>query len=123
MRYRFGEFRIDCDERALEMRGEPVPLTPKAFDTLALLVRNAGKVLSKERLMSEVWLDSFVEENNLAQNISILRKTLGEDRDKKYIETVPKFGYRFVADVTADGPVEEVIETVRGVGYRLGAGA
>ena len=123
MRYRFGEFMIDCDERALEMRGDAVQLTPKAFDTLALLVKNAGKVLSKERLMSEVWQDAFVEENNLAQNISILRKALGEDREAKYIETVPKFGYRFVADVTPDGPKEEIIETVRGRLYLSDAGS
>lgn len=122
MRYRFGEFRIDCDERSLEMGGDPVPLTPKAFDTLAILVRNAGKVLSKERLMTEVWQDAFVEENNLAQNISILRKALGEDGQTKYIETVPKFGYRFVADVTPDAPEEEVIETVRGRIYLSDAG-
>ena len=123
MRYRFGEFRIDCDERSLEMSGNTVPLTPKAFDTLAILVRNAGKVLSKERLMTEVWQDAFVEENNLAQNISILRKALGEDGQTKYIETVPKYGYRFVADVTPDAPEEEVIETVRGRIYLSDAGA
>ena len=123
MRYRFGEFRIDCDERSLDLRGDSVPLTPKAFDTLALLVGNAGKVLSKERIMNEVWQDSFVEENNLAQNISILRKVLGEDRQIKYIETVPKFGYRFVAEVAIDGPEEEVIETVRGRIYLADAGS
>lgn len=123
MRYRFGEFLIDCDERFLEMRGDAIQLTPKAFDTLAILVRNAGKVLSKERLMSEVWQDAFVEENNLAQNISILRRTLGEDGRTKYIETVPKFGYRFVAHVVPDGPIEEVIETVRGRIYLSDAGA
>lgn len=114
MRYSFGRFCLDAQERSLREAGELVPLAPKAFDTLVLLVSNAGKVLSKETLMSAVWQDAFVEENNLAQNISILRKALGETRDTKYIETVPKFGYRFVAEVSTAGGDEEVSETVRG---------
>jgi DNA-binding winged helix-turn-helix (wHTH) protein/pimeloyl-ACP methyl ester carboxylesterase/class 3 adenylate cyclase len=98
--YEFGPFRLDRDEHLL-MRGRaPVPLTPKAFDTLLVLVENNGHVLSKEELIQKVWPDSFVEENNLAQNISILRKALGESpAGLKFIETVPKRGYRFVADV------------------------
>jgi len=120
MKYTFGEFDLDSRERSLYDRTGLIPLAPKAFDTLVLLVQNAGKILSKERLMSEVWQDAFVEENNLAQNISILRKALGESRETKFIETVPKFGYRFVATVEADGSsaiTEEVSETVHGRVY------
>jgi pimeloyl-ACP methyl ester carboxylesterase/DNA-binding winged helix-turn-helix (wHTH) protein len=101
--YAFGIFRIDVTERVLLKEKAVVPLTPKVFDTLLFLVENGGHMLSKEELIEKVWPDSFVEENNLAQNISTLRKALGvgEGAEKvKYIETVPKRGYRFVADVT-----------------------
>jgi DNA-binding winged helix-turn-helix (wHTH) protein/pimeloyl-ACP methyl ester carboxylesterase len=98
--YGFGVFRIDVTERVLFGEKGVVSLTPKAFDTLLVLVENSGHVLSKEELMEKVWPDSFVEENNLAQNISALRKALDEEGSgQKYIETVPKRGYRFVADV------------------------
>jgi pimeloyl-ACP methyl ester carboxylesterase/DNA-binding winged helix-turn-helix (wHTH) protein len=99
--YDFGVFRIDVTERVLSGKKGVVSLTPKAFDTLLVLVENSGHVLSKEELMEKVWPDSFVEENNLAQNISALRKALDEEgvRPQKYIETVPKRGYRFIADV------------------------
>jgi DNA-binding winged helix-turn-helix (wHTH) protein len=98
--YEFGDFRIDISERLLFNRQGIVSLTPKAFDTLLVLVENSGHVLSKEELMQRVWPDSFVEENNLAQNISMLRKALCEEGSgRKLIETVPKRGYRFVADV------------------------
>jgi pimeloyl-ACP methyl ester carboxylesterase/DNA-binding winged helix-turn-helix (wHTH) protein len=98
--YVFGVFRIDLTERLLFGEEGVVQLTPKAFDTLLVLVENGGHVLSKEDLMEKVWPDSFVEENNLAQNISALRKALSEGAGgQKYIETVPKRGYRFVADV------------------------
>ena len=100
--YYFGLFRLDVTERILFGEKGVVPLTPKAFDTLLALVENSGHVLSKNDLMEKVWPDSFVEENNLAQNISALRKALGEGSDgQKFIETVPKRGYRFVADVRA----------------------
>jgi pimeloyl-ACP methyl ester carboxylesterase/DNA-binding winged helix-turn-helix (wHTH) protein len=96
--YVFGVFRIDVTERVLLSEKGSVPLTPKAFDLLLVLVENSGHMLEKEELMKQVWPDSFVEENNLAQNISTLRKILGAE-GAKYIETVPKRGYRFVADV------------------------
>src|ERR671928_1418619 len=97
--YAFGAFRLDAGERVLLGGRGVVPLTPKAFDTLLVLVEHSGHVLSKEELMRKVWPDSFVEENNLAQNISMLRKALGEDAGgQKYIETVPKRGYRFAAE-------------------------
>ncbi len=98
--YAFGAFRLDAGERVLLGERGVVPLTPKAFDTLLALVENSGHVIGKEELMRSVWSDSFVEENNLAQNISMLRKALGEDAcGQKYIETVPKRGYRFAAEV------------------------
>src|SRR3954467_10140059 len=97
--YVFGPFRIDLAERVLFGERGVVPLTLKAFDTLLVLVENSGHVLGKKELMEKVWPDSFVEENNLAQNISLLRKILGEGvSGRQYIETVPKRGYRFVAD-------------------------
>ena len=99
--YEFGTFRLDPQERLLWREGEMVWLTPKAFDTLLALVEQSGHVLSKDQLMDRIWPNSFVEEANLAQNISILRKTLGENTDgQKFIETLPKRGYRFVAPVS-----------------------
>jgi pimeloyl-ACP methyl ester carboxylesterase/DNA-binding winged helix-turn-helix (wHTH) protein len=96
--YIFGAFRVDVIERVLFNEKGPVSLTPKAFDTLLALVENSGRMLTTEELMAQVWPDSFVEGNNLAQNVSTLRKVLGAG-GAKFIETVPKRGYRFVADV------------------------
>src|SRR5215467_9512012 len=101
-KYDFGRYRLDAAERTLFDGEKSISLAPKVFDTLLLLVENQGKVLSKERMLREIWEDSFVEENNLAQNISLIRKTLGETRELRYVETVPKFGYRFVAAVNAE---------------------
>jgi DNA-binding winged helix-turn-helix (wHTH) protein len=98
--YLFDVFRVDVTERILFREQLAVPLTPKAFAILLVLVENSGHVLSKDELMAKVWPDSFVEENNLAQNISALRKALGEaGGGQKFIETVPRRGYRFVAGV------------------------
>src|SRR5712692_8625208 len=98
--YEFGGFRLDTSERVLLRNGISVPLTPKVFDTLAVLVQKSGHVVVKDELMNQVWADSFVEESNLTQNIFVLRKVLGETRDgSSYIETVSKRGYRFVASV------------------------
>jgi DNA-binding winged helix-turn-helix (wHTH) protein len=98
--YIFAGFRIDVTERVLYCERGVVPLTPKAFDTLLVLVENSGHVLSKEELMEKVWPDSFVEQNNLAQHILAIRKALGEvGSGQKFIETVPKRGYRFVAEI------------------------
>ncbi len=90
--YEFGAYRLDPAERLLLLRatGEQVPLTPKAFDTLLALIERRGHVLTKDELLQTVWPDSFVEENNLMQNISALRKALGEGAGEKFIETVPK---------------------------------
>src|SRR5260370_2176465 len=94
--YRFGLLEIDLDQRVLFRAGDSVPLTPKAFDTLAVLVARPGKVVDKTELLRLVWPDTFVEENNLTQNISTLRKVFG---DEDYIETVPRRGYRFLIEV------------------------
>ena len=85
--YVFGVFRIDVGERVLLSEKGPVSLTPKAFDLLLFLVENSGHILDKEELMKQVWPDSFVEENNLADNISTLRKVLGDDakEPKRYV--------------------------------------
>jgi DNA-binding winged helix-turn-helix (wHTH) protein len=100
--YAFDEFRLDPAERVLTRGGEAVALTPKAFDTLLVLVSNSGRLVEKARLLDEVWPDTFVEEKTLAQNIFLLRKALGADRaGGQYIQTVPRHGYRFVADVRA----------------------
>ena len=98
--FEFGEFRLDATRRLLSKNGEAVPLTHKAFEMLALLVENRGRVVTKEELLSEVWPDTFVEEGSLARNISVLRKALGEQPgEHQYIQTIPKQGYRFVAAV------------------------
>ncbi|HEY0320959.1 MAG TPA: alpha/beta fold hydrolase [Pyrinomonadaceae bacterium] len=110
--YIFGVFRIDVTERVLYGGKGAVPLTPKAFETLLVLVENGGHVLGKDELMEKVWPDSYVEENNLAQNISMLRKVLSEGSGgQKFIETVPKRGYRFVADVreSAEGETDLIL--------------
>src|SRR5688572_20400508 len=96
--YEFGAFRLNVTERLLYRDVEVVPLTPKVFDLLLVLVENAGHVLEKSSLMEQLWPDSFVEESSLTQNVSLLRRALG-DADNNYIETIPKRGYRFVAEV------------------------
>lgn len=97
--YLFDGFRVDADERLLFKGDTEVSLTPKVFDTLLVLIENCRHVLTKKELMQKIWPDSFVEENNLAQNISILRKTLGGEQ---YIQTVPRRGYRFVGEVSTE---------------------
>ena len=95
--YEFGPFHLDLAERRLMRGNEKVELTPKAFDTLVLLVRNSGHLLEKEKFFSMLWPDSFVEEGSLSNNIFLLRRALGED--PVFIETVPRRGYRFVGAV------------------------
>lgn len=97
--YEFGPFRLDPAERLLARDGQSVPLTPKAFDTLLFFVENQQRLLTKDELISQIWPDSFVEESNLAQNVSAVRRALGEKPGGgHYIETVPKRGYRFVGE-------------------------
>ena len=89
----------------LRRDGEPVPLTPKAFDVLAALLEKPGQLISKDELLQKVWPETFVEESNLAYNIFALRKALGDTADNsRYIETVPKKGYRFKASVSPASP-------------------
>src|SRR5688572_26135546 len=98
--FEFAEYRLDPSEHRLTRDGKVVPLTPKAFETLRLLVENGGHLLEKERLMEMLWADAFVEEGNLVDNISKIRQALGDSRKTpKYIETVSGRGYRFIADV------------------------
>lgn len=98
--YEFGPFRLDAQERLLLRDGEAVPLTPKSFDLLLALIAQHGHLLEKEELLKLVWPDTIVEEANLASNISLIRKALGDgENGQKFIETVPKRGYRFVADI------------------------
>ncbi len=102
--YEFGPFRLLPGERRLLRGGEAVPLPPKAFDTLQVLVEDAGHLLDKETLLQRIWADSFVEEGNLAQNVFLLRRALGQNEmGAEFIETVPKSGYRFVAAVRVVG--------------------
>ena len=98
--YEFGPFRLDASEHLLLRDGVAVPLEPKVFDTLLLLIRNSGHLLEKGELMDEVWPDAAVEEGSLTRNISTLRRSLGDgENGLRYIETVPRRGYRFVAGV------------------------
>jgi len=98
--YEFGPFRIDPDKEILLRAGEPVPLTPKTFQILLVLVRHSQEVVTKDDLMKMVWPDTFVEEANLSRNIFMLRKALGESaQDHKYIVTVPGRGYRLAENV------------------------
>ncbi|HEV7428854.1 MAG TPA: winged helix-turn-helix domain-containing protein [Thermoanaerobaculia bacterium] len=98
--YKFGPFLLETRERVLMNGGTRVPLTPKAFDILLLLVREHGRLVEKGRLMDVIWPDTFVEEKTLTQNIFTLRKVLGANGEGQlYIETVPKYGYRFKANV------------------------
>jgi serine/threonine protein kinase/Tol biopolymer transport system component len=101
--YAFGPFRLDSEKRVLVRDGVPVPMAPKAAETLLVLVERAGHLVDKDELIQRVWPDAFVEEGNLNKNIFVLRKLLGQwNGGREYIETVPKRGYRFVA------PVQEV---------------
>ena len=98
--YEFGPFRVDAQERVLWRDQEAVPLTPKLFDILMVLVQNSGRVLTKDEFHGLVWPDTVVEEGSLTRNISSLRKALGESPgERHYIETIPWRGYRFVAKV------------------------
>jgi len=128
--YGFGRFRLDTLNHVLVRGGEAVPLKPKVFDTLLVLVENHGRVLDKDELMARLWPDTTVEESNLTQNIYVLRRTLSQGpEDTSYIETVPRRGYRFVAPVSAfdveHGPLllardTEVSADTRPDGRRVG---
>src|SRR5687768_14328046 len=98
--YEFGIFRVDALKRQLSRNGTPLPLPSKAFDTLMILLRSRGETVSKDELMTSIWEDTAVEENNLTQQIATLRRVLGERAgDRNFIVTVPGRGYSFVAVV------------------------
>lgn len=100
MSYQFGPFVLDTVQHALLKKGKPVGITPKTYDALLLLVQNSGRMLLKEELMKALWPDSFVEESNLTQQVSMIRRALGESASNpRYIVTVPSKGYRFIAEV------------------------
>ena len=100
--YEFGSFRLDPYEKLLLRNGERVPLTLKACETLLVLVEQHGHIVEKTELMHRIWPDAVVEENNLTQNVSAIRKALGANgAEQHFIETLPRRGYRFV------GPVRE----------------
>ncbi len=118
--YRFGPFQLDIRERRLSRGTEVIPLRLKVFDTLRVLVENAGRLVTKQELLDTVWPDTTVEENNLNHNVSVLRKALGEKATgQQYIETVPRVGYRFVAAVEV---TELVPRDIFSVGIAGGAG-
>src|SRR5262245_8411076 len=114
--YEFGPFRLDPSKRRLLRDGEVLRLTPKAFDLLLVLVEESGRTVEKDELLERVWAGTIVEENNLNQNITALRKLLGDSRqESQYIATIPGIGYRFVAEVRKveltqrrDGAAEEL---------------
>ncbi|MGB7068459.1 MAG: transcriptional regulator [Pyrinomonadaceae bacterium] len=101
--YEFGEYRLIPSERELLKNGTRLSLPPKAFDILVVLVENAGELVDNKVMMNLVWPDSFVEEANIQVQISAIRKVLGESGNRHYIETVPKTGYRFIAEVEQTG--------------------
>ena len=107
----FGPFRIDVANRELLMEGEAVGLTPKAFDTLLALVERRGRVVSREELVEAVWPGTFVTDGTLTQNIYTLRKILAADKTTRYLETVPRRGYRFVAEVSVETATRSTAST------------
>ena len=109
--YKFSGFVLDARERTIRKDGEAVKLKNRAFEVLLVLVENAGKIVTKEDFFESIWQDSFVEENNLTVAVAQIRKVLGETRKDKFVETVPKKGYRFVAEVEEfSGETEETEE-------------
>lgn len=110
--YDFGPFRLDLAEHLLLRDGKAVALSPKAFETLVVLVRNSRRIVEKDELLRSVWPQTFVEEATLAQNIFTLRKALGGSEGEQYVQTIPKRGYRFVASVTEviDGSANDSVD-------------
>ena len=112
--YEFDKFRVDLSQKCLWRDAELISITPKAFDTLVVLIENRGNLVDKDTLLNKVWAETFVEESTLAQNISTLRKILAlQENGKQFIETIPRRGYRFVANVREIVDDEEifVVET------------
>ena len=98
--FQFGEFQLDVSARSLRRGKKVVPVNSRAFDVLLYLVQNSGNVLTREELLKNVWAESFVDENSLAQSISGLRRALDEKPgDNNFIVTLPGRGYQFVSPV------------------------
>lgn len=100
--YRFGRFRVDTREQQLTRDGEPIPITPRVFDTLVVFLDHPGRLLTKDALLASVWPDAAVEEANLTVNVSTLRRLLADGDAPSRIETIPRRGYRFVGPVDVD---------------------
>ena len=112
--YKFDSFIVDVDERVLLRDGRMVPMTPKVFETLLLLVKNHGSIVTKEKMLSTLWPDVFVEESNVTFNIRMLRKALGDTKQSSvYIETIPRRGYRFKTQVREVVEENAVVEIAR----------
>src|SRR5437870_764737 len=102
---RFGPFRLDTTKRVLLRDGEPVALTPKAFDALVLLVERRDSVVSKQELLAALWPDTAVEDGTLSQHVFMVRRALSDSGSKaRYVATIPRRGYRFIAPVTLMAP-------------------
>src|SRR6202790_3348527 len=109
--YRFGQFVLDPRRRTLSCADSPVSLTPKAFDVLLFLAQNPNRLVTKEELLQAVWGDTFVEEGNLTQYISHLRKALGDNSENsRLIVTIARKGYQFTADVTVAETADTAIQ-------------
>src|SRR6202051_2272463 len=116
--YRFGQFVLDPAKRTLSRADSAISLTPKAFDVLLFLAQNPNRLVTKEELLQAVWGDTFVEEGNLTQYISHLRKALGDSSDDaRLIVTITRKGYQFTANVT----VGEAADTARKAGLQIAA--
>src|SRR6266852_2827708 len=110
--YRFGQFALDSRKRTVSRADSAVSLTPKAFDVLLFLVQNPNRLVTKEELLQAVWSDTFVEEGNLTQYISHLRKALGDNsEDTRLIVTIARKGYQFTADVTIAEAADTAMQT------------
>src|SRR5579864_3940191 len=106
----FGPFRVDANRRLLLREGKTVPLTPKAFEILMVLIRNADRIVGKDELIKLIWPDTIVEENNLTRNISSLRKALEEGpTEHRFIVTIPGRGYQFAAEVPVMARETEIV--------------
>src|ERR1035441_9533704 len=123
--YKFGPFRVNLAEHQFRQDGQPIPLTPKVFQTLEILLRNRERIVSKRELLSTMWPECHVEDANVTQNISVLRKALGEaDSATRFIATFPKQGYRFIGEVEEVGeqPVSAPTAHLPAPGPTLGRG-
>lgn len=116
--YEFADFRVDVKNNLLQQNEKAISITPKVFETLILLLENAGNLIKKNEMMAKIWHDRFVEESNLTFNIKMLRKALGDDANNpKFIENIPRKGYRFIAEVrqiSENQPDAEVIQKTLG---------